>query len=117
MNIEDLRDFCLSLNGATESFPFGESTLVFKVLGKIFCLMDLEGEFSVNLKNDPEKIVQMREEFPAVSPGYHMNKKHWNTVFIDGSIPSELIREWIVESYEQVLKGLPVSKKNELRAN
>ncbi len=115
MNIESLRDFCLSLKGVTEAFPFDETTLVFKVLGKIFCLTDLEGDLAVNIKNQPEKIIAMKEEYPAVKPGYHMNKKYWNTVLIDGSIPDTLIKSWITESYDKVIQGLPKIKQQELR--
>ncbi|MFU8843816.1 MAG: MmcQ/YjbR family DNA-binding protein [Bacteroidales bacterium] len=92
MNIESLRNYCLSKNGVTESFPFDKSTLVFKVMGKMFALTDLEDEIlTVNLKCNPENAIRLREEFPAIQPGYHMNKKHWNTIFIDGSIPDEQI--------------------------
>jgi predicted DNA-binding protein (MmcQ/YjbR family) len=115
MNIEDLRDFCLSLKDVSESFPFNETALVFKVLGKMFCLTDLEGELAIIIKNEPEKIIQMQEEYPAVKPGYHMNKKHWNFVIIDGSIPDEQIKGWIVESYNLVIKGMPKKKQQELK--
>jgi predicted DNA-binding protein (MmcQ/YjbR family) len=106
MNIEDLRDFCLSLNDVSESFPFNETALVFKVRGKMFCLTDLEGELAIIIKNTPEKIIQMQEEFTAVKSGYHMNKKHWNFVIIDGSIQDEQIKTWIVESYKCVVEGM-----------
>lgn len=102
MNIEELRDFCLSLPDAAEAMPFDETTLVFKVNGKIFALTDLEGPLSVNLKCDPELAIGLREHYPSVTPGYHMNKKHWNTVLIDGSVPDVLIREWIMNSYRLV---------------
>ena len=115
MNIEELRDFCLSLKAVTEEFPFDETTLVFKVAGKMFCLSDLEDSLGVNLKNDPEKNMELREQFLAVKPGYHMNKKHWNTVEIDGSISNEQIKTWIVESYNLVIKGLPKKKQEELK--
>ncbi len=106
MYLEDYRDFCLSLPHATESMPFGENTLVFKVGDKMFSLIDIEVFESVNLKCDPELAIQLREEYPGVLPGYHMNKKHWNTVQTDGSISDELLREWTVMSYELVKKGL-----------
>jgi predicted DNA-binding protein (MmcQ/YjbR family) len=115
MNIEDLRDFCLSLYGASECFPFDETTLVFKVGGKMFCLTDLEGDFFILLKNTPENIVRMQEEHPAVKPGYHMNKKYWNMVVVDGSVQDELIRDWIAQSYNCVVEGLPNKKKQELK--
>jgi len=95
MNIEELREYCISKKDVTESFPFDETTLAFKFRGKMCALTDLEGELSINLKCDPDLAIELREEYPAVQPGYHMNKKHWNTVIIDGSIPDCIIREWI----------------------
>ena len=115
MNIEELRDYCLGLKGVTESFPFDETTLVFKVAGKMFCLTDLEDSFGVNLKNDPVKNIELREEFPAIKPGYHMNKKHWNTVEIDGSVPNEMLKNLINESYDLVVQSLTKKKQQELK--
>jgi predicted DNA-binding protein (MmcQ/YjbR family) len=115
MNIESLRTFCLSLKGVTESFPFDETTLVFKVMEKIFCLTDLKGDLAVNMKNEPEKILTLREEYPAVKPGYHMNKKYWITVLVDESISDAQIKSWILESYERVVQGLPKIKQQELK--
>ena len=115
MNSEELREYCLSLKDVTESFPFDESTLVFKVGNKMFCLTSLEGDLSVNLKNEPEKNVELRERHRAVKPGYHMNKKHWNTIEIDGSLPDELIKTWIDDSYNLVFQNLPQKIKNEYR--
>ncbi|GAB1404019.1 putative protein YjbR [anaerobic digester metagenome] len=112
MNIEELRDFCLSLHGTSEDFPFDATTLVFKVGGKIFCLTDLEGPLQVNLKCDPEKAIGLREHYPSVKPGYHMNKKHWNTVEIDGSVNDELLRSWIMDSYELVRPSGKKRKQN-----
>lgn len=114
MNIEEIREFCLSLPGTTESFPFDDTTLVFKVMGKMFCLVSLEGDFSLNLKNDPEKVVEMREENSSVLPGYHMNKKYWNTVMIDGTIPVKTVKQWITESYKEVVQGLTRKQQSEL---
>jgi predicted DNA-binding protein (MmcQ/YjbR family) len=114
MNIELIREYCLSKPLVTESFPFGDDTLVFKVLGKMFVLMNLDGELSVNLKCDPEKAIQLREEYSAVLPGYHMNKRYWNTVMIDGSVSLTIIKEWIDHSYEEVVKSLPKNKRNAL---
>lgn len=114
MNIEDLREYCLSKNGVTESFPFDETTLVFKVMGKMFALTDTCDQFSVNLKCDPEKAIELRELYPAVIPGYHMNKKHWNTVNIDGSISDDLIYQWIDDSYDLIVKKLPKIIREEL---
>jgi predicted DNA-binding protein (MmcQ/YjbR family) len=107
MNIENLRDYCLSKKDVTEGFPFGEDTLVFKVNGKIFALVNLDGDLSVNLKCDPEWALELREKYNSVIPGYHMNKLHWNTIIIDGSVPDQKINCWIDHSYELVR----VSKK------
>lgn len=104
MNIETLREYCLTKNNVTESFPFDDVTLVFKVDGKMFVLVNLEGELSLNLKCDPELALELRERYQAVTPGYHMNKKYWNTVSLDGTIPDKLVFSWIDHSYEQVLK-------------
>lgn len=104
MNIESLREYCISKQNVTESFPFGEETLVFKVDGKIFALVNLEGDFTINLKCDPALALELRERYSSVTPGYHMNKKHWNTVFIDGSVPDKEILAWIDHSYDLVLK-------------
>ena len=112
MNIEEIREYCISKKGATEGFPFDESTLVFKVAGKIFALTDLEDELSINLKCDPEKAIDIREKYTSVLPGYHMNKRHWNTIKIDGSIPDSLIYEWIDHSYELIISKLSKNQKN-----
>jgi predicted DNA-binding protein (MmcQ/YjbR family) len=107
MDIEKLREFCLSKPEVTESFPFDEETLVFKVSEKIFALANLEGELSINLKCNPELVIELRERYPAVQPGYHMNKTHWNTVIIDGSVPDKLLKEWIDHSYWLIVSQLP----------
>ena len=114
MNIEELREYCLAKKGVTESMPFGDDALVFKVMDKMFLLSNLEGQLQINVKCEPEKAIRLREEYPAVTPGYHMSKKHWNTIMIDGSIPREKICNWIDESYELIVKGLPKSKQNKL---
>lgn len=116
MNIEELRTYCLSLKGVTEDFPFDEETLVFKVVGKMFCLTGLEGDFTVNLKNDPERNVELREEFTAIKPGYHMNKVHWNTIEIDGSIPDDVIKNLIDESYDLVVMKLTKQEQQKLKS-
>ena len=104
MNIESLREYCLSKPGAEETLPFGPDTLVYKVNGKIFLLTGLDEEqLSFNVKCDPGKAIEWREEFPCVLPGYHMNKKHWNTIVVDGSVSSKQLKEWIDHSYELVL--------------
>lgn len=107
MNIESFRSYCLSKPYVTESFPFDETTLVFKVAGKMFALTDLEGVFSVNLKCDPEKAIALREKYPCVTPGYHMNKRLWNTVLIDGTVPDDLFLSWVDHSYDLVVASLP----------
>ena len=104
MNIEALRNYCLSKKNATESFPFGDDTLVLKVDGKIFALANLDGDLTVNLKCNPSLAVELRERYPSVIPGYHMNKKHWNTILCDGSIPDKEIFSWIDHSYDLVKK-------------
>jgi len=115
MNIEELRTYCISLKGVTEDFPFDESTLVFKVSGKMFCLTNLVGDLTVNLKNEPERNIELREEYPAIKPGYHMNKIHWNTVGIDGSIPDDVIKNLIDESYDLVVLKLKREEKQKLK--
>ncbi len=111
MNIEIFRNHCLKLKGTTEEFPFGEETLVFKVMGKMFALTDVESFSSINLKVDPELGAELREKYDAVTPGYHMNKKHWITVGIDGSVPDKLILQWVTNSYELVVQSLTKSQK------
>jgi len=104
MDIESLRDYCLSLQDVTESFPFDATTLVFKVKGKMFLLTDLEGQLTMNVKCDPELAIELREHYSCVKPGYHMNKKYWNSVEIDGTISDKLLIEWINHSYDLVAK-------------
>mgnify|MGYP001434200151 CR=1 FL=1 len=115
MNIEELRAYCLSLKGVTEDFPFDENTLVFKVVGKMFCLTDLEGDFTINVKNEPEKNIELREEYQAIKPGYHMNKVHWNSIEIDGSIPDDVIKNLIDESYDLVVMKLTKQEQFKLK--
>ncbi len=115
MNIEELREYCLSLKGVTEDLPFGESTLVFKIAGKIFCLTGMIGNFSINLKNDPEKNMELREQFTCIKPGYHMNKKHWNTVEVDGSLSDDRIKNLVDESYDSVVMKLPQKVQQEIK--
>jgi predicted DNA-binding protein (MmcQ/YjbR family) len=114
MHIEAFRNYCLQLSGVTEEFPFGEQTLVFKVGGKMFALTGIDNFESINLKCEPEKAVELREQWEGVLPGYHMNKKHWNTVLTDGHIPDKLLEEWTRDSYELVVKGLPKKIKESL---
>ena len=114
MNIEEVREYALSLKGTSEDMPFGPDTLVLRVMGKIFMLMNLEGEFRINLKCDPEKAIELRETYSFVIPGFHMNKKHWNTILAEESIPNQLLCELIDHSYEMVAKGLTQKQKKEL---
>lgn len=107
MNIEDISEYCLSKKGASEDFPFDEETLVFKVMAKMFALIPLERiPLQINLKCEPELAVELREWYEAVRSGFHMNKKHWNTIWVDGSLRDELIYRWIDDSYNLVVKGL-----------
>ena len=115
MNIETLREHCISKHGVTEGFPFNETTLVFKVAGKMFCLTSLEGDFLVTMKNKPEKNIELREQFNAVKPGYHMNKKHWNTIDINGTISDEMIFQLIDDSYNLTVQSLPKKKQQGLK--
>jgi predicted DNA-binding protein (MmcQ/YjbR family) len=112
MNIEEFRDYCLSKKAVTEGFPFDKTTLVFKVAGKMFALTDTEPPFSINLKCDPEKATELRETYSSVLPGYHMNKHHWNTIEVDGSIPDKLIYEWTDHSYNLIVQSLPKAVKS-----
>lgn len=115
MNVESLRDYCLSKPGATESLPFGPTALVLKVGGKMFALISLDDQpAQINLKCDPERAVQLREEFSAVLPGYHMNKKHWNTVIMKPSLRWAQVQQWIDHSYELVRASLPKAAQAEL---
>lgn len=114
MNIEDIREYCISKKGVTESFPFDESTLVFKVMNKMFALTDLVDDLSINLKCDPEWAIELREKHTAILPGYHMNKNHWNTVKIDGSLSWPFICKLIDHSYDLVVNKLPRKILNEL---
>ena len=115
MNIEAFRTYCLSKKGVTEEFPFDETTLVFKVMGKMFALTGLDRTpFSVNLKCDPDKAIDFREYHSEIQPGYHMNKKHWNTVNFSGSLATNLLIELIDHSYALVVNGLTRKGKQEL---
>ncbi len=115
MDVEAIRAYCLTKKGIEEGFPFGDTTLVIKVGGKIFVLLNLEGDPSMNLKCDPDKAIDLREANPAILPGYHMNKKHWNTVVLDGSLPQKLILEMIDHSYDLVFQSLPVKLRLEIK--
>ena len=114
MDIEAIRAYCITKKGVEEGFPFDDTTLVIKVGGKIFVLMNLDGNPSMNLKCDPDRAIELREENPAIIPGYHMNKKHWNTIVLDGSLPKKLILEMIDHSYNLVFLSLPAKLRLEI---
>lgn len=115
MNIEEFREYCLSKKGVEETFPFGEDTLVFKVMGKIFAITGLDSaEFAVNLKCDPGRAIELREQHPEVRPGWHMNKQHWNTVEFETGLADGFLRELVDHSYELVVNSLPKKKRAEL---
>ncbi len=114
MNIEEVRDYCISKKGTTEEFPFDKITLVFKVMGKMYALSNLEGDLSINLKCDPEKAIVLREEYEAILPGWHMNKKHWNTIDMNGGLKPDLVKQLIDHSYDLVVSKLTKKLKEEL---
>ena len=116
MNVEEVRQVCIAKKGVTESFPFDETTLVLKVGGKMFALLNLDKDPSVNLKCDPERAIDLREHYDAILPGYHMNKQHWNTVMLEGNISDNLFEELIGHSYELVLNSLPRKVREEVNA-
>lgn len=108
MTPQELRTFCLSFNDVVEEFPFGPETSVFKVAGKMFALTSLDAEpLNVNLKCEPDMAVQLREAHPEIAPGWHMNKRHWNTVTVDAQLPDAMVRELVEDSYDLVVAGLP----------
>jgi len=111
LNIESFREYCLSKKGVTEEFPFDNNTLVFKVMGKMFTLTDIEDFEGVNLKVVPEDGAAMRDRYTFVQPAYHMNKKHWITVRMQDGVPDKLIQKWIDNSYDLVTFGLNKSQK------
>ncbi len=115
MNIEDIREYCLAMPAVSESTPFDDVTLVFKVAGKMFAIVPMdETDLRITLKCDPDLAIQLREQYPCVLPGYHTSKKHWNTILVDGSVNREKLAKWIDHSYAMVLKGLPAKTRKEL---
>lgn len=114
MNIEELRNYCLSFKGANEKMPFDDKTLVFYVIDKMFCLTNIELFEAINLKCDPVKAIELREEYSEVTSGYHMNKKHWNTIKMNGKITNTQLKGWISDSYHLVVKGLSKKSKDKL---
>lgn len=119
MHLEQLREFCIQKKGVTEEFPFDEVTLVFKVMGKMFALVSLKkwenGERSLNLKCNPDWAQELRGDYDGVNPGYHMNKKHWNTVTLNADVPHGFVLELITHSYDLVVKGLSKKLQEELK--
>lgn len=117
MNYEELRDYCMSLKGTTEHFPFDEVTLVIKVQDKMFALLPLDNpETQITLKCDPERAITLREEYEAITSAWHFNKKHWNTVRIEPSVSLKLLKELIQHSYDLVVAGLPKKQREELNS-
>lgn len=115
MNLEELRDYCMSKKGVEETLPFGPDTLVFKVMGKAFLLTGFDSNpLQFNVKCDPEKAIELRDHYSCVLPGYHMNKKHWNTIIADGTASNKLLQEWITDSYNLVVSGLPKIQQKKL---
>jgi predicted DNA-binding protein (MmcQ/YjbR family) len=111
----ELRDLCLSFRGSAETFPFSPETSVFKVAGKMFAVSQLAGRpLCVSLKCEPALAEQLRETHPAVRPGYHLNKRHWNTVTIDGSLPEQTFRDMLEDSYDLVVSALPTARRRAL---
>ncbi|MCF8267246.1 MAG: MmcQ/YjbR family DNA-binding protein [Ignavibacteriales bacterium] len=114
MTLEELRQYCITKKGVTESFPFDKETLVFKVLDKMFLLTNITLPLSINIKCDPEKIFELIEDYKEVGPGYHMNKKHWITVDLEGKLKDNLVKSWVDNSYDLVVRGLPKIRQKEL---
>jgi len=117
MDIEAFRKYCLGLQGVEETFPFGPDTLVYKVFGKVFAITGLDSEeFNVNLKCDPERAIDLREEYPdQIIPGWHMNKKHWNTVYFETGLNDKTLKDLIDHSYNLVVDGLPLKLKKHIK--
>ncbi len=116
LDLESIRNHCLKKKGKIiEDFPFDDEVLVFRVFGKIFLLTNVTAvPLRMNLKCDPERAIELRERYDAIQPGYHMNKKMWNTVFVDGRIPDRLVFELIDHSYDEIVKKLPVKFRKKI---
>lgn len=115
MNIEEVREYCLNKPGTTEELPFDEFTPVYKVMGKIFCISGLNPPFFINLKCDPEYAVELRERYEQIQPGYHMDKNHWNSVYLDSGLPQHLITSLIDDSYNLIVSKLKKTLREELK--
>ena len=115
MNLEEFRKYCLLKKGSSENLPFDETTLAFRVSNKIFAITDLERlPFRVNLKSAPERAIELRERYECITPGYHMNKKHWNSIEPEGNIADDIMIELIDHSYELVFKSLKKTDKEQI---
>ncbi len=114
MDPTELREFLLAFRGVTEEQPFGPDVVVYKVMGKMFALTAYQSPLTINLKCEPQLARQLREKYEAVNPGYHMNKKHWNTVTVDGTMPKARFQDLVKHSYNRVVKGLPARKRQAL---
>lgn len=110
INVEEIREYCISKPQVSEGFPFGGEVLVFKVYSKMFALIDLQNPDTINLKCEPENAIALRERYDEVQPGYHMNKKHWNTISLMGTLTQNQITQFINDSYDLVLKSVPRKK-------
>lgn len=116
MDVETIKVHGLAKKGTSFDFPFDQETMVLRVMGKIFALMTAKGGRSVNLKCDPDWAEVLRQTYPAVTPGYHMNKRHWNTIAFDGTVPDDEILEMVDHAYDQVVKGLKKADREKLKA-
>jgi predicted DNA-binding protein (MmcQ/YjbR family) len=115
MNVEEIREYCISKKGVTEGFPFGDTALVFKVAGKMFALLDLSEESrGLSLKCDPDLALELRERYPEVTPAYHFNKKHWNGIDLRSGLDSDKIKEWIDHSYQITVSKLPKKTREDM---
>ena len=114
MYLDELREYCLQKKGTSEDTPFGPETLVFRVMGKIFAITGIDEYEFVNLKCDPERAIELREEHAGIKPGWHMNKQHWNSVMTDGSVGENLFKELVDHSYELIVASLPKKVRLEL---
>lgn len=117
MDVEEFRSYCLAKPGTTEDMPFGPSVVTYRVMGKIFAFSALDAiPHSVSLKSDPERAIELREQYDAIQGAYHLNKKHWSSIRMDGSVPVSVVRSMIDESYRLVVSGLRTSERAALDA-
>ena len=114
MDIIEFRDYCLSKSGTTEEFPFDNKTLVFKVIGKMYALCDVDNFKSYNVKCDPDWAIELREEFNGIKEGFHMNKKHWNSASFIGDLSDQQIEQWVKDSYNLAVKNMPKKLREQL---